>query len=432
MAPAQNLFVAIPVLDELDALPGLLSCLGGQSLPPQAIWICVNQPESWWRDPGLRGVCLRNQKTLSLLNKYKELALRVVDRSSPGKGWPSNAGGVGRARRLMMDAIAENAHPDDIIVSLDADTRVGPKYLQVVREGFARRPRPAALVAPYWHPLSGHVRRDRALLRYEIYLRCYVLNLWRIGSPYAFTALGSAISFPVAMYRAVGGMPPRTAGEDFHFLCKLSKLAPLLNWCPEQVQPAGRISRRVPFGTGPAVLRGMRGDWKRYPIFDPALFDHVKKTTASFARLFAKPQPTPLDDFFRQCFNTVDPFAPLRKNYNDVKSFIRACHQRLDGLRIYQYLRWATGLNHRSGRKRGNHDERNLAALLENHFLRGHWVEALDSTTRARLTALSRPNYRFDDVPFEVLVALRAFLARTELCFRRQQAQCWPHPVKRR
>ena len=96
-----------------------------------------------------------------------------------------------------MDAICAEAAPRDIIVSLDADTLTPPGYLRSLIVSFNRHPAACAIAARYYHPLTDDGAVTRAMLGYEIYMRFYALNLWRIGSPYSFTALGSAIAVPV-------------------------------------------------------------------------------------------------------------------------------------------------------------------------------------------------------------------------------------------
>jgi hypothetical protein len=180
----------------------------------------------------------------------------------------------------------------------------------------------------------------RAMLGYEIYMRFYALNLWRIKSPYSFTALGSAIALRAHVYRQLGGLTPRSSGEDFYFLQKLTKHGRVLHWSDVPVAPATRKSRRVPLGTGQAIAAACEGqDSDRYPLYPPALFDRVRRTTEAFPDLFVGFVETPLDGFLREKTNTDDPWQPLRENHKTLKRFVRACHERLDGLRILQYLK---------------------------------------------------------------------------------------------
>jgi hypothetical protein len=332
--------VAIPVQDEVEHLPGCIDALRRQTDVSSVAWFCVNQPESWHDDPDRQDICAANQSCLSLLRDVADLELELIDRASRGHGWPAKRGGVGQARKALMDAICAKAAPDDLIVSLDADTLVPERYLRSLVTAFAEHPDACAVAARYYHPLIEDDSVSRAMLGYEIYMRFYALNLWRIESPYAFTALGSATALPVRVYRQIGGITPRTSREDFYFLQKLIKHGRVLHWSDAPVSPATRKSTRVPVGTGQAILSACAGEHlDRYPLYPVELFDTIQRTTACFADLFRGPVTTPLDDFLRGQLNTDDPWEPLRQNHKTVERFVRACHERLDGLRILQYLK---------------------------------------------------------------------------------------------
>ena len=113
----------------------------------------------------------------------------------------------------------------------------------------------------------------------------------------------------------------------------------ILLWCDEHVYPKGRLSDRVGFGTGPAIEKGMDGNWNSYPIYKTEYFENIKKTFDLFPTLFEEDVDTPLTSFLQKQFNTDDIWSPLRNNYKDVKQFVRACETKVDGLRILQYLK---------------------------------------------------------------------------------------------
>jgi hypothetical protein len=161
----------------------------------------------------------------------------------------------------------------------------------------------------------------------------------RIRNPYAFTAVGSAMAFPVWAYRKAGGITPVNSGEDFYFMQKLVKIGKLINWCESVAFPSPRFSNRVVFGTGPALIKGSSGDWSSYPIYAPELFDRVADTYQCFTRLYPEDVPTPMDEFLFSCFKTRELWSPLRKNYRSTENFIQACINKVDGLRILQFLR---------------------------------------------------------------------------------------------
>jgi len=161
----------------------------------------------------------------------------------------------------------------------------------------------------------------------------------KIRSPWAFTALGSGLAASIRACRRVGGLTAKASGEDFYFLQKLRKFGSILLWNDRPVYPAARFSSRVHFGTGPALLEGQRGKWSPYPIYSIQSFMELEKTASCFATLFRRSVATPLQSYYPQLFGSADPWFPLRCNHRQEESFIRACHERLDGLRVRQYLR---------------------------------------------------------------------------------------------
>jgi hypothetical protein len=335
-----KIYIALPVMNELALLPRLLSDLSNQTLKPEEMVVCINQPDSWWKDPDKRQACQENQDTLDLLIPEHKFKLTLIDRCSPGSGWQGKQSGVGWARKTVMDYIIAKASDEDIIISLDADTTFSPGYLMSVAQNLASHPEATGLSIPYYHKLTGtDGLLDRAMLRYEIYMRCYAINLWRIGSPYSFSALGSAIAIPVWAYKAIGGMTPQKSGEDFYFLQKLRKFGPLLFWNEEKVFPETRLSDRVFFGTGPALIKGIKGEWSSYPIYSMFHFDEVRTTYGLFDQLFVKDISTPMSPFLETIFGQ-NFWQPLRKNSRTVERFVKACHQKIDALRILQYLKW--------------------------------------------------------------------------------------------
>jgi len=110
-------------------------------------------------------------------------------------------------------------------------------------------------------------------------------------------------------------------------------------WADTIAKPSPRLSDRVVFGTGPALIKGNSGDWNSYPIYHHSLFEEVEQTFELFPTLFERDIPTPMDDFLREQFKTENIWQPLRNNFKDRKNFVRACISKVDGLRILQYLR---------------------------------------------------------------------------------------------
>ena len=396
MPMLMKLFIAIPALNESAYLPATLQAVEAQTLRPAGVFVCVNQPDAWWTGTEeQQAVCRDNQKTIAWLRDYHALNLSVIDRSSPGLGWQGKQSGAGWARKAALDAVNQAADSGDIMVSMDADTFYPRDYLQAVHAAFADAPGAVALSAPFYHHLGDVVDENRALLRYELYMRHYFLHLVRIASPYAFIALGSAISLPVRAYRTIRGITPFKAGEDFYFLQKLRKTGNVLVYCDASVYPSSRFSARAGFGTGPAIGRGVQGNWSAYPFFPEASFDAVLETYRLFPDLYDSDLPTPMDAFFEKQFGNSPIWPPLRKNFRTREHFVRACHEKIDGLRLLQFLKF-----HRSQAHDNRPGETVLADFMNRYLPDG-----------------PRPGlpFSFDSSPIGELDALRARIYRYEL-----------------
>ena len=336
----RRLHIAIPILRESDQMMTLLDCIQGQNFSNFCVYFCINQPDHWWDDDSHISDCIDNEKTFHIIQKKASFDFEIIDKFSKGKGWDKKKSGVGWARKTIYKRILEVANPYDLIVSLDADTTFAPSYFQSIINIFQAHAKNLALSVPYYHKLNGDKIIDRNILRYEIYLRSYFINLSWIDSPYAFTAIGSAMVFPVWAYQKVGGMKPYESGEDFYLMQKFRKSGEIIQCNIETVYPSARFSDRVPFGTGPAMIQGANGDWSKYPIFSLKSFQKIQSFYNILPLLSEKNIPTPLDDFFRFQFGTTDIWDGIRKNSKTKEQFIKKVHQKWDGLRILQFLRY--------------------------------------------------------------------------------------------
>jgi hypothetical protein len=394
--------VALPAMNERYYIEGTLQCLQKQNLPDFHTWICVNQPESFWNNPEKKHICENNALTIELLSEYPLKNLHILDYSSPHCGWQDGKLGVGMARKTLKDRIMEEAADNDIIVSMDADTIFGENYLASVLELFRKNRDAMGLANPYYHPLVEDELLNRAILRYEIYMRYYALNMRFTGTPYCYSPLGSAMAAPVKAIKKIGGLTPKKSGEDFYFLQKLTKAGKLLRYNTELVYPGTRASDRVFFGTGPAVIKGLAGQWHAYPLFNLELFDKVMETIELFPRQFEGPHPTPMDDFLRTHLRCNDIYEPLRKNHNDINRFIKACHEKIDGLRILQFLKTSHNENPQP-------DEENLRNFYLRYFPGNGLEKELDGLS-----------FSLSDV--EIIDKIRNFLFETELELQKNEA----------
>jgi hypothetical protein len=194
-----------------------------------------------------------------------------VDRASPAHLLPSGQG-VGLARKIGFD-IALRLHRARRLVSpwlhsTDADVILPRDYFE--RASAVHSPNAAALVYPFTHRGEEDVMLARAVQLYEISLRYYVLGLASAGSPYAHHTIGSTLAVDAVAYAKVRGVPKRTAAEDFYLLGKLAKIGRIVRLGGAAISVSGRVSRRVPFGTGPAVERIARKG--SFTLYHPRIF----------------------------------------------------------------------------------------------------------------------------------------------------------------
>ncbi|MGM0648540.1 MAG: glycosyltransferase [Bacteroidota bacterium] len=395
MKANRKIWIALPAKDEAAWLPKTLNAIRSQSYSHYHLIICVNQEDHYHKSENnrLREIYHNNQKTLQWLHNMPHDRMTVLDCSSPGSGWPQGKGSVGLARKILMDTIAAKGQNKDIILSMDADTTFDTGYFASVNHIFSENTEIAALSNPYYHKLTGDNSKDKTILRYELYMRNYKINLHRIQSPYRFTALGSAMATTIEQYQKIGGMTAKKSGEDFYFLQKMVKSGPLYLFNHSLVYPAARYSSRVFFGTGPAMIKGNSGIWDSYPIYHADLFDQIRTTQQSYAQLFHKDINTPVDKIIT---NNQELWQKLRSNTSSEKQFIKACHQRIDGLRILQFLK----SEHQNNKPE---TQTMLKNMEKNHI---HCPEDIH-------TKLNEHS-RFQDVPVKLLQTLRNILFEHE------------------
>lgn len=391
-----KVYATIPVLDEFENLSHLVSGLTNQRECAWEALICINQPDEWWNDEQKVRVCNRNQESIEYLTSLNLPQIHLIDKSSRGKGWIGKNHGVGWARKTAMDAASALAGPDDLIVSMDADTRYDPDFFNSLIRATEKYPSAAGLSVPYYHLLTGDETTDRCILRYEIYMRNYALNMLLIGNPYAFSAIGSGMACKASVYRRVGGLTPKMSGEDFYFMQKLRKSGNIVVDCGGYIFPASRFSDRVYFGTGPAMIKGRNGDWDSYPVYHAQAFQLIKQTYDEFEGLFIKNSETPMDAILGKVTRGGPVWDPLRSNSSTTESFIRACMQRIDALRILQFLKET------NSEFAGNNEQR-LAEFLTTKFETGIGLKR----TLNQLV--------FDQTPVSELSTVRDFMAKQEL-----------------
>ncbi len=330
--------VVVPACRESKYLPATLRSLSANDrnlLARTCVIVVVNRPRG--RDDDAETI-RDNMETIRWLRNDAPSGLDTLLVS--GKDGNSDLvldGGVGKARKIGMDIALEmlSGEPSSFIASLDADTTVEPDYLSSLFGFFASGKADAAVLG-YSHRRDACPAAAEAMETYERYLENYVEGLRRAGSPYAFHTVGSAMAFTAEAYVRAGGMKIRKGGEDFYFLQALRKTASIAGIKKILVHPSGRLSDRVPFGTGPALKKIMAGE--KIISHNPMVFTSLGKLLSSSKNLCENRNPD--ITVWLECLEEEAMEFLLRNNFPEQwPKIARNCPDSA-GKRIEAFHRW--------------------------------------------------------------------------------------------
>ncbi len=195
---------------------------------------------------------------IQLLSMRDNLDVLLVEHFSSGL-FLAEKQGVGLARKIACDIacqlIAMGTLTTPWIHSSDADAVLPGDYFQTTADMDPQGI--SAGLYPFHH--TAHERKDihQAQQSYDLAMDYYVAGLKWAGSPWAFHTIGSTLVINSRHYAQARGFPRRQAGEDFYLLNKLAKIGQVINLQCAPVALESRLSDRVPFGTGPALLKIM-------------------------------------------------------------------------------------------------------------------------------------------------------------------------------
>jgi len=253
-----RIIVVIPIFNEDDLTPTLESIFINQDSYPFSIEVIAIVNNSSNEKKEIKN---SNQNTFIQLKIFAEnnnndkanLIPIYIDNLDPKHS------GVGWARKLGMDLALDRyktIESNGIIVGLDADTVVESNYFKEI-DSFFQKNKYQAVSIHFEHPIKGDRFKNfhyRHIINYELHLRYYKNALSYVGIPYAFHTIGSAFALTASAYARQGGMNRRKAGEDFYFINKLIKGERFGEITNTKVKPSPRMSNRVPFGTGRAII----------------------------------------------------------------------------------------------------------------------------------------------------------------------------------
>ncbi len=348
--PDLHYIVVIPCYDE----PGLLHTLDSLwdcERPDGAveILIVINSPIDA-PDP----VIEQNRQTIAGVSKWANAhtSQKFQVFNTNDFGLPNKYAGPGLARKIGMDEAVlrfnKLGRPDGVILSLDADCTVNRNYFVEVERQFAREPETRSCAIYFEHPLEGDAfdcAVYEAIAAYELHMRYYIQAIRNTGFPYAYHTIGSCFCVTAETYAKQGGMNKRKGGEDFYFLQKTIPLGDFYEINSTCVYPSPRPSRRVPFGTGPAVWEYLlRGE--ELLTYDPQsflplnlLFDRPEKLFLAGplpVRRYLEALPDPIRSFLQDEFEAK--ITEINSNCAYPESFSKRFHHWFNMFKILKYL----------------------------------------------------------------------------------------------
>jgi hypothetical protein len=262
--PDTSIIVVIPCYNEPDIIDSVESLFyANRPSFPVEIIVVVNAPENASNESKEqnRRTVLKIREWCSNYN-FPDFRVHVIDVDP----FPARHAGAGFARKAGMDEAVRRFNllnnENGIIVSFDADSVCDPNYFTELEKCLLVNKFNGCTIY-FEHPLEGDAESEviyEAVTLYELYLRFFVQALRLTGFPWAFHTIGSCFAVNVRVYAAQGGMNRRRAGEDFYFLHKLFPLGNFTELNTTRVVPSERASDRVPFGTGPAIKKYLKGD----------------------------------------------------------------------------------------------------------------------------------------------------------------------------
>lgn len=263
---------------------------------------------------------------------------------------PRKHAGAGLARKVGMDMaislFAQNNNSNGIIASLDADCYIDSNYYQVITEHFNQHPKSDVATINFRHQRDGLSHDHKfAIDQYELYLRYFVLACRWAGFPFAFQTIGSCFAVRAVGYVKNGGMSKKHAGEDFYFLQKMFPNGNNRALFDTRVYPSSRLSRRVPFGTGPALCE-ITEQKALYEVYAFASLNDLKSFYQNLQLLYDETQsvdgivPLALQDYFEQADFAVK-FAEARNNSASPEMFEKRMLNHFNAFQLVKYLNFA-------------------------------------------------------------------------------------------
>ena len=336
-----QLVIVIPAFKEPDLLSTLDSLQAsfnesGLASTGLLVLIIFNAPE------GHEEALLFNGKSAKEVENWKSNLQNTLPLHIANVVLPKKKAGVGLARKTGMDEavrIFRKFDHNGIIVNLDADCRVASNYVKSIINHFMEYQKSPGASIHFEHALDS-----TPITLYELHLR-YFINAQRYcGLPFAFQTIGSSMAVRVRAYEKQGGMNVRKAGEDFYFIQKIILLGNYTEINDTTVIPSGRISDRVPFGTGRAMQDWHKEEHSRNLTYHFKSFVILKEFIDQIQNLFVQELSIVKQNIDPKLWNflvSIDfesALVKLKKNASNQVVFRKQFFTWFDGFQLMKYL----------------------------------------------------------------------------------------------
>jgi len=327
-----EMVVVIPAYKESQLGSAINSLLASRDIPCKVIiLVVINAPEQSSSDN-----FNLNEKAFEEIKKIKDtdkINIQVHNVLLPQK-----KAGVGLARKIGLDEAAswfKKLNRAGILICFDGDCQCNDTYLAAIYKAYKNQNINAGIVS-YEHPLDP----ESGIIPYELSLRYYTDGLRYSGYPNIHQTLGSCITIKSDHYCKYGGMNTKKAGEDFYFLNKIVRKPHFAEIHEALIYPAARISDRVPFGTGRALIGYQMQKEKILSTYNPLTFENIK-TFISCLPLIIQGQSPDLPEAIQGFFNSINFYqnlSKLLKNSKSLTSFYKHFYDWFDYFMILKLI----------------------------------------------------------------------------------------------
>ncbi len=338
--PFSKLKMSIVIPSYQEELEGIVSSLGRNKIEDadeiEVILVLNHSEKAEQPTKDFHAAQFKEYHNTYLANGVKVLCIKAFD-------LPKKKAGVGLARKIGMDAALNRfatIDHDGLVVCLDGDCEVSPEYLTMLLK--CEKAKISGLSIAFEHDVNSiDNQRNKQIIEYEIFLRYYVHALRSAAYPHAFHTIGSSMASRASAYAKIGGMNTRKAGEDFYFLHKLIPQGKFYDLTTATVFPSARVSERVPFGTGRAMMEMNDGTKDFETLYNPKTFHDLgilffDEADALFD-LHLKDLPKSFAAFLNQA-GLSKQFEDLKVRSKDSVQFRKNFNHWMDGFKVLKYV----------------------------------------------------------------------------------------------